>query len=151
MTATDRRRRRRCSTSSRSSRSVERPRLVVDLGSGTGLSTRVWADRAEEVVGIEPNARMAEQARLVTRAPNVRYVDSFAAETSLPAGAADIVTCSQAFHWMEPGAVLAEAARILRPGGVFAATTMTCRPSSTLTSTAPSSRTSRLDELPGRG
>ena len=72
-------------------------------------------------MGIEANARMAEQARLVTQAPNVRYVESFAAETSLPAGAADIVTCSQAFHWMEPGAVLAEAARILRPGGVFAA------------------------------
>jgi SAM-dependent methyltransferase len=100
---------------------VERPRLVVDLGSGTGLSTRVWADRAEEVVGIEPNARMSEQARLVTRAPNVRYVDAFASETSLAAGSADVVTCSQAFHWMEPVAVLTEAARILRPGGVFAA------------------------------
>ncbi len=33
----------------------------------------------------------------------------------------DIVTCVQAFHWMEPSAVLAEAGRILRPGGVFAA------------------------------
>lgn len=64
---------------------------------------------------------MAEQARFVTQAPNVRYVDAFAAETSLPSSSADIVTCSQAFHWMEPFAVLTEAARILRPGGVFAA------------------------------
>jgi ubiquinone/menaquinone biosynthesis C-methylase UbiE len=100
---------------------VERPRLVVDVGSGTGLSTRVWADRAEEVVGVEPNARMAEQARLVTPAPNIRYVEAFAGETTLAAGSADIVTCSQAFHWMEPVAVLTEAVRILRPGGVFAA------------------------------
>ena len=37
---------------------VERPRLVVDLGSGTGLSTLAWAERAEEVVGIEPNDDM---------------------------------------------------------------------------------------------
>ena len=43
---------------------VTRPRLVVDLGAGTGLSTRVWAERAEEVIGVEPNARMVEQARL---------------------------------------------------------------------------------------
>jgi ubiquinone/menaquinone biosynthesis C-methylase UbiE len=100
---------------------IETPRLVVDLGSGTGLSTRVWADRAEEVVGIEPNARMAERARLVTQAPNIRYVEAFASETSIASGSADVATCSQAFHWMEPGPVLAEAARILRPGGVFAA------------------------------
>ena len=34
---------------------------------------------------------------------------------------ADVVTCSQSFHWMEAEPTLAEAARILRPGGVFAA------------------------------
>jgi ubiquinone/menaquinone biosynthesis C-methylase UbiE len=33
----------------------------------------------------------------------------------------DIVTCSQAFHWMEPDPAFAEAARILYPAGVFAA------------------------------
>lgn len=100
---------------------VDRPRLVVDLGSGTGLSTRVWADRVEEVVGVEPNPRMAEQARLATPAPNVRYVEAFAGETGLPEGSADVVTCSQAFHWMQPVPVLTEAVRILRPAGVFAA------------------------------
>ena len=99
---------------------VNRPRLVVDLGAGTGLSTRVWAERAEEVIGVEANARMIERARLATRAPNVRYVEAFAAETGLETGAADLVTCAQAFHWMEPALVLAEAARILRRGGVFA-------------------------------
>jgi SAM-dependent methyltransferase len=100
---------------------VDRPRLVVDLGAGTGLSTRVWAERADEVVGVEPVARMRERARLATTAPNVRYLDAYAAGTGLPAGRADLVTCSQAFHWMEPAPVLAEAARLLRHGGVFAA------------------------------
>jgi protein-L-isoaspartate O-methyltransferase len=33
-------------------------RLVVDLGSGTGLSTAVWADRAQQVIGIEPQEAM---------------------------------------------------------------------------------------------
>jgi SAM-dependent methyltransferase len=100
---------------------VERPRLVVDLGSGTGLSTRAWAERADEVVGVEASPEMREQAEESTSAENVRFVQAYAQETRLPAGAADIVTCSQSFHWMEPVATLAEVARLLRPGGVFAA------------------------------
>ena len=100
---------------------VERPRVVVDLGAGTGLSTRVWGDRADRVVGVEANPSMLERARRATDAPNVRYVEAFADATGLPPGDADIATCAQAFHWMDPGPVLAEAARLLRPGGVFAA------------------------------
>jgi SAM-dependent methyltransferase len=100
---------------------VERPRLVVDLGSGTGLSTRVWADRADEVVGVEASAEMRSRAEGATTAPNVRFLHAFADATGLPDGAADIVTCSQSFHWMDPEPTLAEVARILRPGGLFAA------------------------------
>ena len=100
---------------------VERARMVVDLGAGTGLSTRAWADCAEEVVGVEANASMFERAQVATAATNVRYVQAFAADTGLPTGQADIIACAQAFHWMEPAPVLAEAERLLRPGGVFAA------------------------------
>jgi SAM-dependent methyltransferase len=100
---------------------AERPRLVVDLGCGTGLSTRAWADRAEEAVGVEASEAMHARAEAETRAANVRYVNAFADATGLRSGTADIVTCSQSFHWMEPGSTLAEVARILRPGGIFAA------------------------------
>jgi SAM-dependent methyltransferase len=100
---------------------VERPGLVVDLGSGTGLSTRAWADRADEVVGVEASDEMRALAESATTAPNVRYVQAFAQQTGLPDGSADIVTCSQSLHWMEPEPTFAEAARLLRPGGVFAA------------------------------
>jgi ubiquinone/menaquinone biosynthesis C-methylase UbiE len=100
---------------------VERPRFVVDLGSGTGLSTRVWAERADEVVGVEASPEMRRRAEEATSAGNVRFVEAYAQATGLPDAAADIVTCSQSFHWMEPVATLAEVARILRPGGVFAA------------------------------
>ena len=100
---------------------ADRPRLVVDLGSGTGLSTRAWSQRADEVVGVEAIPEMREQAEAATSAENVRFVHAYAHETGLPDGAADVVTCSQSFHWMEAEPTLAEAARILRPGGVFAA------------------------------
>jgi SAM-dependent methyltransferase len=98
-----------------------KPDVVVDLGSGTGLSTRAWAEHAEEVVGVEANPRMVGHARAATSEPNVRYVEAFAADTGLPTTSADVVTCFQAFHWMEPQPTLAEANRILRPRGVFAA------------------------------
>lgn len=95
--------------------------LVVDLGCGTGLATRAWAARAEQVVGIEANPNMVARAGAATERRNVRYVEAYASETGVADEAADLVTSFQAFHWMEPQPVLAEAARILRPGGVFAA------------------------------
>jgi ubiquinone/menaquinone biosynthesis C-methylase UbiE len=99
---------------------VGRPRLVVDLGSGTGLSTRAWAGRADEVVGVEPSGAMRRQAA-VTDASGVRYVDGSSYATGLADGSADLVTCAQSLQWMEPAATFAEVARILRPAGVFAA------------------------------
>jgi SAM-dependent methyltransferase len=100
---------------------VRRPRLVVDLGSGTGLSTRFWADAADEVAGVEANEAMREFAELATDAPNVRYFGSSAYDTELPNGCADLVTAAQSLQWMDLGRVLPEVARVLRPGGVFCA------------------------------
>ncbi len=97
---------------------VGRPALVVDLGCGTGLSTRAWSGRAERVVGVEPNPAMLAAAG---PAPGVEYREAFAQNTGLEDGCADIVTCSQSLHWMDPQPTFAEAARVLRPGGLFAA------------------------------
>jgi ubiquinone/menaquinone biosynthesis C-methylase UbiE len=104
---------------------LPRPELVVDLGSGTGLSTAIWGERAERVIGIEPNADMRREAiRKAADHPfaaRIEYRAGVAHQTGLPDGCADIVTAAQSFHWMEPTATLAEVARILRPGGLFAA------------------------------
>jgi len=101
------------------------PALVVDLGSGTGLSTMIWGALAQQVIGIEPNADMRSQATQKLKnhpqAARIEYQEGVANQTNLPAGSADIVTCAQSLHWMEPTSTLAEIARILRPGGLFAA------------------------------
>ena len=102
-----------------------RPALVVDLGCGTGLSTFIWGQRAEHVIGIEPSEDMLTQARMKLKThphtQQITFQKGTADQTPLPGGSVDIVTCAQAFHWMEPSATLAEIARILRPGGIFAA------------------------------
>jgi len=100
---------------------VEAPRLVVDLGCGTGLSTRLWADTAARVVGIDPTAAMRLEAQRRSTTPNVEYREGYSHATGLPNGCADIVTCAQALHWMDPQPTFAEVARLLRSGGVFAA------------------------------
>ncbi|HEX4206132.1 MAG TPA: class I SAM-dependent methyltransferase [Ktedonobacteraceae bacterium] len=104
---------------------IPHPALVVDVGSGTGLSTAIWGERAERVIGIEPNADMRREATHNVEdhpyAAQIGYREGLAHQTGLPDGCADIVTAAQAFHWMEPTATLAEIARILRPGGAFAA------------------------------
>lgn len=98
-----------------------RPDLVVDLGTGTGLSARAWAATAERVIGIEPNAAMLAEAERATTDANVSFRLAFAQATMLDSAAADIVTCSQSLHWMDPEPTFAEVARILRPGAIFAA------------------------------
>ena len=98
-----------------------RPALVVDLGSGTGLSTRYWADKADRVVGVEPAGDMQRQAEVATTEKNVSYREGFSHSTNLPAHSANVVVCMQALHWMDPFATFAEAARILVPGGAFVA------------------------------
>lgn len=93
--------------------------VVVDLGSGTGLSSRWAAGWAASVIGIEPNDEMRGVAESQPRT-NVEYRSGRAEHTGLPGASADVVVAVQAMHWMEPEPTLAEIGRILRPGGALA-------------------------------
>jgi SAM-dependent methyltransferase len=95
--------------------------IVVDLGSGTGLSTFVWDGHADRVIGVEPLDEMRTIAEAENASPRDHFRAGVAQDTGLPDGMADIVTCAQSLHDMEPECTLAEVARVLRPGGVFAA------------------------------
>lgn len=92
---------------------------VADVGCGTGIFTRRLADRGLRVVGIDPSEDMLAQAR--AGGGGAEYRRGEAAATTLPDGAAGLVTVAQAFHWFDTGAALAEFHRILRPGGHVAA------------------------------
>jgi SAM-dependent methyltransferase len=97
-----------------------RPRLLVDLGSGTGLSTRWAGSWAEQVIGVEPNDDMRAVAER-RAGDGVSFRGGWSHATGLPDDCADVVLVVQALHWMEPTSTFREVARLLRPGGVFAA------------------------------
>ena len=103
----------------------QRPKRVVDLGCGTGLSSFIWATHADEVVGVEPSDDMrgvAEAARSAhPEANHISFLKAYSNQLPMEDESVHIVTCSQSFHWMEPESMLREVARVLRPGGVFAA------------------------------
>jgi len=85
--------------------------VVADAGAGTGISTKALAQRVREVVAIEPNAAMREQAEA---AQNVRWVGGTAERTGLPASSVDIAAAFQAFHWFDPQRAWQEFERIAR-------------------------------------
>ncbi len=89
---------------------------VLDVGCGTGIDARQFQAAGCRVLGVEPDARMAEFAR---RTGVEVEVSTFEAWES--AGREfDAVVAGQAWHWVDPVAGAARAAQVLRPAGRLA-------------------------------
>jgi SAM-dependent methyltransferase len=91
---------------------------AADIGSGTGILTRVLLATGASVFGVEPNAPMRAAAERAL-SPETRFtsVDGSAEATALPSGSVELIAAGQAFHWFEPERTRLEFARILKPGG----------------------------------
>ena len=97
----------------------KKPDNVIDLGCGTGLSTTIWQGNCNKVIGIEPSDDMRKIAN-AKQSENIKFIKGYSHETGLVDSFADVVVCSQSFHWMEPDSSLKEINRILKSDGVFA-------------------------------
>lgn len=91
--------------------------LAVDVGAGTGIASRLLAERGVRVIAVEPNRAMREAG---VAHPGVSFVDGTAERLPVADGAADLVLAAQAFHWFRPEPALSEMARALRAGGRLA-------------------------------
>jgi SAM-dependent methyltransferase len=90
------------------------PSSVLDVGCGTGKAAGLFAARGCEVLGVEPDPRMAAVAR--SHGLNVE-IATF--ETWQPADRIfDLVISGQAWHWVQVDVGAAKAADVLRRGGV---------------------------------
>jgi SAM-dependent methyltransferase len=96
---------------------ISRARLAIDVGCGTGLSTRAVLELAERVIAIDASAAMLRAAQAQPRA---RYLVAAAEEVPVRDAVADLATVGAAFHWFDQPRALAELARVLRTGGGLA-------------------------------
>jgi ubiquinone/menaquinone biosynthesis C-methylase UbiE len=90
---------------------------AVDIGAGTGLSTRALLRCASTVVGVDPSVEMLDAA---FRNPAVRYIAGAAERLPLSSSSFELATVSAAFHWCDHDALFGELERVVRPGGWIA-------------------------------
>ncbi len=84
---------------------------IADIGAGTGIASRLFAERGATVFAVEPNHSMAEQAE---PDPRIEWIDGTGEDTRLPDRSVDVAAAFQAFHWFDPTAAIAEFKRISR-------------------------------------
>ncbi|TRV77958.1 class I SAM-dependent methyltransferase [Streptomyces sp. 130] len=89
---------------------------VLDVGCGTGIAARQFRAAGCTVLGVEPDARMADLARAHGVPVEVATFEAWD-----PAGRTfDAVTAAQSWHWVNPAVGAEKAALVLRPGGRLA-------------------------------
>jgi SAM-dependent methyltransferase len=90
--------------------------LVADVACGTGISSRMFLENGNRVIGVEPNDDM-RAAAVNEFATNPRFtaVKGTAEATTLANASVDLVVAAQAFHWFDRQAAAREFERILRP------------------------------------
>jgi SAM-dependent methyltransferase len=91
---------------------------VLEIGAGTGILTRLLAQRVDHLTAIEPDDRM--RAILAGADPSVDLLAGQAEEIPADPSSFDVVTAQSAWHWVDESRAVPEVARVLRTGGRLA-------------------------------
>ena len=91
---------------------------VLDVGCGTGISTRALAERGLVMIGADPNAAMLEAARKNPASSGaIEYVQADAETLVGVEGPFAAIVGGQSFHWLDLTRARARFAELLAPGG----------------------------------
>jgi len=92
--------------------------VIADIGSGTGIFTKLLLDKGYKVYAVEPNADMRQAAKEYLGVnENFIPTDGSAEATNLPSNRIDLIVCAQAFHWFNNEKTQSEFKRILTADG----------------------------------
>jgi len=92
--------------------------VIADVGSGTGILSKMFLENGNRVFGVEPNDEMRRAGEeYLSACKKFSSIVGSAEATTLPDAGVDFVTVAQAFHWFEPAAARTEFQRILRREG----------------------------------
>ncbi len=95
--------------------------VIADIGSGTGISAKMFLENGNQVFGIEPNQAMREAStEFLRNFPKFYPLNGTAENTTLSANSVDIIIAAQAFHWFDRTKTGAEFRRVLRGKGFVA-------------------------------
>ena len=95
--------------------------VIADIGCGPGISSKMFLENGNRVIGVEPNAAMREAAsEYLADYDNFEMVNGRSDATTLPDASVDLVTAAQAFHWFDAEKTKPEFDRILKPYGHIA-------------------------------
>ena len=95
-----------------------RESVVADIGSGTGILSRIFLENGNTVYSVEPNDAMRSFAeRDLSGYPQFHSIAAIAEDTGLPGNSIDLVTAGQALHWFDRERARKEFSRILKPTG----------------------------------
>jgi SAM-dependent methyltransferase len=97
---------------------LAREHVIADVGSGTGLLSKLFLENGNRVIGVEPNADMrAAGDEFLSDCKNFSSVNGSSEATTLTTASVDFIAAAQAFHWFEANATRREFKRILKPSG----------------------------------
>ncbi len=92
--------------------------IIADIGSGTGILSKLFINNFNKVYAVEPNDEMRNAAeRQFINYPNFISIKGSAEKTELEDHSIDIITVGQAFHWFDIELTKIEFRRVLNENG----------------------------------